>query len=186
MTKILTIFFAFCLAITSTCSYADETTPSPTAVEIDKAVEKFKKEAMERAALDAATCGTWSWGCDNDWDISVSIPAIKLRQGEKAKLFEGIAAGVQLNNLFGKTHNSLASGIILTPAFMLATTDAIDASGNRNSDYVLSFALLFGVKKEGGNSFQIGYAYDLMSSHPADVFKKAKKGSVLFNVGTTY
>lgn len=130
------------------------------------------------------TCGTWSWGCDDDWGVSLSVPAIKLKQGEKAKLFEGIAAGLQLNRLLGKTEGSLASGFILTPAFMLSTTNTINQSGNSESDYVFSTAILAGFKK-GSASFQIGYSYDVMSSQSNSVFDKSNKGSILLSIGTS-
>jgi hypothetical protein len=136
------------------------------------------------SAFFAPCPGSGIWGCTDDWQLSFSVPAIKLQQGEKARIFEGIAAGIQLNNLFSRTETSLLNAVIITPAFMLSTATALDTTtGNRESEYVFSGALLFGIR-QGKRSFQIGASYDLMSSEDRSSFDAREKTSILFTVGT--
>ena len=133
-----------------------------------------------------AACPGGSWGCTDDWQLSFSVPAVKLRQGEQAQLFEGLAVGLQLNNLFSRTETSLLNAIIITQAFMLSTSTTIDATtSNKKSDYVLSGAILFGVR-QGNKSFQIGYGYDVVSSESADVLNSRNRSTILFNIGTGF
>jgi hypothetical protein len=128
------------------------------------------------------------WGdCPEDWNISVSIPVLKFRQGEQAQVFQGLAVGLQLNDLWSRNEPySLKKAFVLTPAMMMSTTNTLDStSGNKKSDYVFSFAFLVGLKKNN-YSFQIGWSLDLMSSETSDAFNSRERHGILFNVGTGF
>lgn len=152
------------------------------------AVQAAPAEGKGQALPASSTgpfCSNGKWGCGDDWKISLSVPAIQLRLNEQAKIFSGLDAGIQLNNLFSRQDGSLLNALIITPGVMLSTTTVPGSTnGTTRSDYVFSGAVLFGFKK-GNKSLQVGYAYDLINTEGAGAFRHRYRDSLLLNVGVT-
>lgn len=134
-------------------------------------------------------CPDYSWGCGNDWNPTISVPALKFRQGEQVQVFQGLAVGIQLNNLFlakGSLESSIRKALIITPALMLSTEKTLNSTtGVIKSDYVFAAAILFGIKKDS-TSFQIGWSYDMVSSESAAALQSRPRTSILFNIGAGF
>jgi hypothetical protein len=164
---------------------ADSTEQAAPAATTEQAAPGATTEQAAPAATTGPFCSNGKWGCGDDWKFSLSIPAVQFRLNEQAKIFSGIDAGIQLNNLFSRREGSFLNAIIITPAIMLSTTTISSSSkGSTQSDYVFSGAILIGLKY-GNKSLQIGYAYDLINSEGAGAYHDRYRDSLLVNVGIT-
>jgi hypothetical protein len=161
---------------------AEQAIPAPTT---EQAAPAPTTEQAAPATGTGPFCSNGKWGCGDDWKFSLSVPAVQVRLNEQAKIFSGLAAGIQLNNLLSRREDSFLNAIIITPAIMLSTTSISGSSrGSTHSDYVFSGAILFGFK-HGNKSLQIGYAYDLINSEGAGAYHDRYRDSLLVTIGIT-
>jgi hypothetical protein len=118
----------------------------------------------------------------HDWELVFTIPAIKLKEGEDAQLFQGIGFGLQFKNMFDGIwkKNSLGNSLILTPLGMLSTEKILEADGENSSSYVLSAGFIIGIQsKKNNSSIGIGYTYDVLGTKS---IKNTQRNAILLNI----
>ena len=114
------------------------------------------------------------------YDLTAAVPLLKIRQGEKFRLFDGAAGGFKWSPFYQR--GDMMKDFHVDALVMVSSYDAqtIDAAGNISKDqlHILSAGVVVGI-----NWFQIGFGRDLVSSEAQDIFDKRKKNFFMLNLG---
>ena len=130
----------------------------------------------------------WDWGRPEDWNLTFSVPAIKVRQGEEMKIFNGLGAGIHMKNVFSRKEDTFLNAISFSPMVFMSTlsTSSSGSATDDKSDYVISIGLLLNILGKEKHNLQVGYGYDVLSGEDSEAFKERAKGYWMFTLGTSF